>query len=193
MKIFKIIIPCLVVTIVFVLISFGYYKKNDAQIEQPKEIINVEDDNVSSIEKEDAVDEIDSAPTKEKEEETKKPIIKEKQETNKDKNTTNEIIDTSPPIEEVKEETPLVEEVIEDKPMIDDNIPDQNDMFYSIHRGRYDYSSYSDCVKAGERIALANEVDVLYFNCLEVYSTTNKLLGIYLDILCQSGNCDKYK
>lgn len=51
----------------------------------------------------------------------------------------------------------------------------------------------SSCVSKGEEIALSNTIDVLYFNCTDVRSKTDTILGYYLDIVCESGNCDKYK
>ena len=36
-------------------------------------------------------------------------------------------------------------------------------------------------------------VDINYYRCYEVTSTTGKVLGYYLNIFCNSDNCNRYK
>ena len=64
---------------------------------------------------------------------------------------------------------------------------------YSIHQGRIDCDTKEQCLAIGTEIAFIDTVDIRYFNCIEVKSTTNKTLGYYLDIVCYSGNCERYK
>ena len=54
-------------------------------------------------------------------------------------------------------------------------------------------SSQSKCLSAGEEIAFLDTVDINYYRCYEVTSTTGKVLGYYLNIFCNSDNCNRYK
>ncbi len=74
-----------------------------------------------------------------------------------------------------------------------DDIVDTNSFFYSIHNGNIDTSSQDKCLSAGEEIAFLNTVDINYYRCYEVTSTTGKVLGYYLNIFCNSDNCNRYK
>lgn len=74
-----------------------------------------------------------------------------------------------------------------------DDIVDTNSFLYSIHNGNIDTSSQDKCLSAGEEIAFLNTVDINYYRCYEVTSTTGKVLGYYLNIFCNSDNCNRYK
>lgn len=74
-----------------------------------------------------------------------------------------------------------------------DDIVDTNSFFYSIHNGNIDTSSQDKCLSAGEEIAYLDTVDINYYRCYEVTSTTGKILGYYLNIFCNSDNCNRYK
>lgn len=74
-----------------------------------------------------------------------------------------------------------------------DDIVDTNSFFYSIHNGNIDSSSQDKCLSAGEEIAYLDTVDINYYRCYEVTSTTGKVLGYYLNIFCNSDNCNRYK
>lgn len=89
-------------------------------------------------------------------------------------------------------EKPIIEEEINTQIIEEDEV-DTNDIFYSIHLGRIEYTSLEDCSLAGTDLALNNTSEIYYFNCLEIYSTTNKFLGVYLDIVCSSGDCNRFK
>ena len=70
---------------------------------------------------------------------------------------------------------------------------DTNSFFYSIHQGRIEMSNKDNCLSAGEEIAFIDTIDINYYRCYEVTSIEGKVLGYYLNIFCESGNCDKYK
>jgi hypothetical protein len=96
-----------------------------------------------------------------------------------------------PKQEEVKEEKQ--EEIPKPKEEVKDDIVDTNSFFYSIHHGKIEMSSQSKCLSAGEEIAFLDTVDINYYRCYEVTSTTGKVLGYYLNIFCNSDNCNRYK
>lgn len=73
-------------------------------------------------------------------------------------------------------------------------IANPNDFFYSITGGNAEFSTNAGCMKAGEDIAFIDVVDVQYFRCYEVMSKANTIMGYYLNIFCESGNCNsRYK
>mgnify|MGYP007069963483 FL=1 len=108
---------------------------------------------------------------------------------NSSKNTT-EIINNSEvketPIPKAEEQPKVVEEV-------KDDVIDTNSWFYSIHQGKIEMSSQDKCLAAGNEIAFIDTTDINYFRCYEVTSTTGKVLGYYLNIFCNSDNCNRYK
>ena len=89
--------------------------------------------------------------------------------------------------EQKEEEPPKVKEEVRD------DIIDGNSWFYSIHHGKIETSTQSKCLSAGEEIAFIDTVDINYYRCYEVTSTTGKVLGYYLNIFCNSDNCNRYK
>lgn len=89
--------------------------------------------------------------------------------------------------EQKEEEPPKVKEEVRD------DIIDTNSWFYSIHHGKIETSTQSKCLSAGEEIAFIDTVDINYYRCYEVTSTTDKVLGYYLNIFCNSDNCNRYK
>lgn len=73
-------------------------------------------------------------------------------------------------------------------------IANPNDFFYSITGGNVEFSTNAGCMKAGEDIAFIDVVDVQYFRCYEVMSKANTIMGYYLNIFCENGNCNnRYK
>lgn len=108
-------------------------------------------------------------------------VSEPKQET-KEEDNNQEII-----LEQKEEEPPKVKEEIRD------DIIDTNSWFYSIHHGKIETSTQSKCLSAGEEIAFIDTVDINYYRCYEVTSTTGKVLGYYLNIFCNSDNCNRYK
>ena len=107
----------------------------------------------------------------------------------------------SEPKKEIKEEENdkeiIPEQKEEDPPKVKeevrDDIIDTNSWFYSIHHGKIETSTQSKCLAAGEEIAFIDTVDINYYRCYEVTSTTGKVLGYYLNIFCNSDNCNRYK
>ena len=89
--------------------------------------------------------------------------------------------------EQKEEEPPKVKEEVRD------DIIDTNSWFYSIHHGKIETSTQSKCLSAGEEIAFIDTVDINYYRCYEVTSTTGKVLGYFLNIFCNSDNCNRYK
>lgn len=85
------------------------------------------------------------------------------------------------------------EEPIKQPEVVRDDIVDTNSFFYSIHKGKIEMSSQDKCLSAGEQIAFIDTVDINYYRCYEVTSTTGKVLGYYLNIFCNSDNCNRYK
>lgn len=73
-------------------------------------------------------------------------------------------------------------------------IASQNDFYYSITGGKVEFSTNAGCMKAGDDISFIDVVDVQYFRCYEVHSMADTIMGYYLNIFCESGNCNsKYK
>ena len=106
----------------------------------------------------------------------------------------------SEPKQEIKEENNqevIPEQKEEEPPKVNeevrDDIIDTNSWFYSIHHGKIETSTQGKCLAAGEEIAFIDTVDINYYRCYEVTSTTGKVLGYYLNIFCNSDNCNRYK
>ena len=110
-----------------------------------------------------------------------KPIEETKSET-----TTSNTIQEVKVENKVEETTKIIEEVRDD-------IVDTNSWFYSIHHGKIETSTQDNCLSAGNEISFIDTVDINYYRCYEVTSTTGKVLGYYLNIFCNSDNCNRYK
>ena len=125
-------------------------------------------------------------------------VINNKNKTVKEAEKETKISDTNQePKEEVKEpEVPQEHEEVEPpkvKEEVRDDIVDTNSWFYSKHHGKIETSTQSKCLAAGEEIAFIDTVDINYYRCYEVTSTTGKVLGYYLNIFCNSDNCNRDK
>ncbi|MBR4231308.1 MAG: hypothetical protein IKR74_04040 [Bacilli bacterium] len=125
-------------------------------------------------------------------------VIKNKNKTVKEVKTETSINNTNQELkEEIKEpEVPQKQEEVEPpkvKEEVRDDFVDTNSWFYSIHHGKIETSTQSKCLSAGEEIAFIDTVDINYYRCYEVTSTTGKVLGYYLNIFCNSDNCNRYK
>ena len=112
----------------------------------------------------------------------KEPTVSEPKQEIKEEDNNKEVIS-----EQKEEEPPKVKEEVRD------DIIDANSWFYSIHHGKIETSTQSKCLSAGEEIAFIDTVDINYYRCYEVTSTTGKVLGYYLNIFCNSDNCNRYK
>lgn len=100
----------------------------------------------------------------------------------------------SKPNVEVPKEEPK-QEPVQTKPSEDlTKVANPNDFYYSITGGNVEFNTNAGCMKAGEDIAFIDVVDVQYFRCYEVSSKANTIMGYYLNIFCESGNCNsRYK
>lgn len=112
----------------------------------------------------------------------KESTVSEPKQEIKDENNNQKVIP-----EQKEKEPPKVQEEVRD------DIIDTNSWFYSIHHGKIETSTQSKCLSAGEEIAFIDTVDINYYRCYEVTSTTGKVLGYYLNIFCNSDNCNRYK
>lgn len=110
----------------------------------------------------------------------------EKKQTSEQQN--KPIVNDKPTVTEEKKEEPIKQPEV-----VRDDIVDTNSFFYSIHKGKIEMSSQDKCLSAGEQIAFIDTVDINYYRCYEVTSTTGKVLGYYLNIFCNSDNCNRYK
>lgn len=110
----------------------------------------------------------------------------EKKQTSEQQN--KPIVNDKPIVTEEKKEEPIKQPEV-----VRDDIVDTNSFFYSIHKGKIEMSSQDKCLSAGEQIAFIDTVDINYYRCYEVTSTTGKVLGYYLNIFCNSDNCNRYK
>ncbi len=74
-------------------------------------------------------------------------------------------------------------------------VPNPNDFYYSFHHGNIDkqYSDLNSCYADSARVGLKDTVDILNITCFEVLDSQGTVLGIYMYVNCQSGNCERYK
>lgn len=103
-------------------------------------------------------------------------------------------ISASQPKEEVKEESnPTPSSTNETKSNV--GVPDPNNYNYSMHHGTIEYNSSQrqKCIDDSIEFSFKDTVDITNAFCLEVYDSNNTILGYYLYIKCNSGNCNKYK
>lgn len=83
-----------------------------------------------------------------------------------------------------------------------------NDINYDIHKGIVEFATNSGCERAGNDIVNieldqviaynsendnSKSVDIRYTACYQVTSQANTIMGYYLNIYCESGNCNRYK
>ena len=64
-----------------------------------------------------------------------------------------------------------------------------------MHHGIIEYNpnQRQDCINESIEIGFKDTVDITNAFCLEVYDSNNTILGYYLYIKCNSGNCNNYK
>lgn len=92
---------------------------------------------------------------------------------------------------EVHEETPKQETNNNVNQYI--GIPNPNDFYYSFHHGKIEYHSMDSCLADVPRISFKDTIDIINTWCIDVIDGQGTILGQYLYINCNSGNCDKYK
>ena len=131
---------------------------------------------------------------------------------NRQTNTTKSNKDnsnTSTPNQTTTNTTKSNNEVKQTQPSVDlTKVASTNDIYYGIHRGIVEFSTNSGCDNAGRDIVdielnqviaynaendNTRNVDIQYHACYQVTSQANTIMGYYLNIYCESGNCNRYK
>lgn len=114
-------------------------------------------------------------------------------------------VDNNTTYQQPKEETPapIQKEEVKETPVPSSNnevksyvgVPDPNNFNYSMHHGIIEYNpnQRQDCINESIEIGFKDTVDITNTFCLEVYDSNNTILGYYLYIKCNSGNCNNYK
>lgn len=74
-------------------------------------------------------------------------------------------------------------------------VPNPNDFYYSFHKGHIDknYSTLDGCNSRTAEVGLIDTVDIVNTTCFEVLDGQGTVLGIFMYVKCNSGNCEKYK
>lgn len=108
-------------------------------------------------------------------------------------NTTTSTTPKSEPKQEVQEQPQTTAPSNNTSSNNDSKEVDTNSFFYSIHRGTINTKTQSGCLGAGEEIAFLDTVDINYYRCYEVTAKDGSILGYYLNIFCNSDNCNRYK
>lgn len=67
------------------------------------------------------------------------------------------------------------------------------DPFYSIHHGNIEFKTKQLCENASMELGFLDTVDIKNLGCFEIISKENVILGYYLKVYCESGNCERYK
>lgn len=93
---------------------------------------------------------------------------------------------------EVHEEIPKQENKVVNQYI---GVPNPNDFYYSYHLGHIDrnYHNLDDCYVKASEVALLDTIDINNTTCYEVLDGQGTILGIYMRVNCNSGNCSKYK
>lgn len=99
---------------------------------------------------------------------------------------------------EVKEDTLIKENKKEESiPIIEEadlkNEVATSDPFYSTHHGKIEFKTKQACNRAGVEVGFLDTVDIKNLGCFEIISKANTVMGYYLKVYCESGNCDRYK
>ena len=74
-------------------------------------------------------------------------------------------------------------------------IPNPNDFYYSFHKGQIDdaYTTLEECYNKAFEVGFLDTVDIINETCYEVLDGQGTVLGIYMSVNCNSGNCERYK
>ena len=74
-------------------------------------------------------------------------------------------------------------------------IPNPNDFYYSFHKGHIDdaYTTLEECYNKAFEVGFLDTVDIINETCYEVLDGQGTVLGIYMSVNCNSGNCERYK
>lgn len=175
-------------------------KFDNKVIENKKDLI---DEKVFTNDEKEVIDEVVKSETiiNPTYKETLKETINDKTTSNKSNTTKEEIIITG----EKKEKTNEVvnnenkENIVDNISQIKNNkyigIPNPNDYYYSFHNGKIDdaYTTLEGCYNRSIEVTFLDTVDIINSTCYEVLDEYNTVLGIYMQVKCSSGNCEKYK
>lgn len=194
--------------ITFILVLSDFYKNHDTkgnskitsnvkeelkenkELEEQKAEENQGEENIDVVEKETTTNNTPKTNDKNSSSTNSKPNnTTSSNKTNSNSNQTTDNNSVSNNTETPKQDPPT------NKPSDDlTKIANPNDFFYSITGGNVEFSTNAGCMKAGEDIAFIDVVDVQYFRCYEVMSKANTIMGYYLNIFCENGNCNsRYK
>lgn len=72
-------------------------------------------------------------------------------------------------------------------------IVDTQNPNYSFHKGQIEFKTSKGCYDAGVEVASIDSVDINNVVCYEVVSKANTVMGYYMRVKCNSGNCNRYK
>lgn len=72
-------------------------------------------------------------------------------------------------------------------------IVDNQNPNYSFHKGVIEFKTSKGCYDAGIEVASIDSVDINNVVCYEVVSKANTVMGYYMRVKCNSGNCNRYK
>ncbi|MBQ3474883.1 MAG: hypothetical protein IJH20_01795 [Bacilli bacterium] len=148
--------------------------------------------------------EVSNTPKTNTQENQKKSSVIEKKENN---NTNNE--SNNPTVSNEQSNNNSNQASAQTQPTVDlSKVVSTNDINYGIHKGIVEFSTNSGCEKAGNDIVNielnqvieynaehdnTKDVDIRYPACYQVTSQANTIMGYYLNIYCESGNCNRYK
>ena len=115
---------------------------------------------------------------------SKETNVNTKQESNSTSSASNSV--------EVHEDIPKQENKVVNQYI---GVPSPNDFYYSYHLGHIDrnYHNLDDCYVKASEVALLDTIDINNTTCYEVLDGQGTILGIYMRVNCNSGNCSKYK
>ena len=187
--------------------SENVFEKSDVKSEKSKDVIDSkkEEDDTSKTESEDSLKEETKKETETKESKnntTNNNVSKSSKSSNSStnsssnsssNNTTQSTTTPSEPKQEVQEQPQTTAPSNNTSSNNDSKEVDTNSFFYSIHRGTINTKTQSGCLGAGEEIAFIDTVDINYYRCYEVTAKDGSILGYYLNIFCNSDNCNRYK
>lgn len=222
-KVLKIVLVILLVGFVSVFVRGYKYQTLKAKQQSNKEEISEKIQNENSIIDDEIVvdllneetkenDPINTTDTNKKTDEKKETkintISEQKNTVNKNnsnvetKNTTTTTQHQNTIKEEVKPKEVKQENTITSNTTTSNNqinsyigVPNPNDFYYSFHHGKIDkqYSDLNSCYADSARVGFKDTVDILNITCFEVLDGQGTVLGIYMYVNCQSGNCERYK
>ncbi|MDO5568570.1 MAG: hypothetical protein Q4G04_00455 [bacterium] len=147
-------------------------EQDEIQTNKADTVINSKNDNVTSSEKKE----------------------QDKTTTNNSNSIPKNDISSSQTITEEQIEQPIIETPKQEEPKPSYiGVPDPNHPDYSFHNGVIEESDKNTCLSKGENISFIDTVDIINTWCVPVRDGQNIILGYYLVIKCNSGNCNKYK